>query len=158
MKKVLDRIWKIMMALLVFFCVLLLVLKLFGVSAIFVQGTSMEPNYKNGELHLISKADEYKRGDVVAVRVDDMVILKRIVAIEGDIVEIYHHCIWVNDELIEPYIKEENWNDSGAYDMHLILGPSEVFLLGDDRNQSIDSRHSEIGTIKTEQIWGRIIR
>lgn len=157
MKKTLNRLYKITMALLVFLCVLLLVLKAFGVSVIFVQGTSMEPNYSNGELHLIAKADKYKRGDVVCVRLDNMVILKRIIAIEGDTLEVYHHTIWVNNELISPYIKGENWNESGEYDTHQTIGQNRIYLLGDDRNISADSRCPEIGTVKTEQIIGRVI-
>ena len=93
MKKALNRIWKIVMALLVFFCVVIVVLRLCGVSVICVKGTSMEPNYKSGELHLIAKAGEYERGDVVVVRVNGMTVLKRIIAIEGDVLEMYHHCI-----------------------------------------------------------------
>lgn len=157
MKKVLDRIYRTIMPLLVVLCVLLLVLRLFGVSVICVRGTSMEPTYRSGELHLIHKADEYKRGDVVVVQLDDVTILKRIVAVEGDTLEIYHHCVFVNDELIEPYIKGEHWNDSGEFDMCLRIKKDECFLLGDDRNRSADSRHSEIGTIKTEQIIGRVV-
>ncbi len=158
MKSLLNKIWKIVTVLLVLVCVVLIVLKAFGVSVIFVKGDSMEPTYKSGELHLIAEASEYERGDVVAVRVDDMTILKRIIAIEGDVLEIYHHCIFVNDGLVTPYIKGENWNDSGEFDKCLTIDEDECFLLGDDRNRSADSRHSEIGTIKTEQILGRIIQ
>lgn len=143
------------MALLVVLCVLLVVLRLFGVSVIIVKGNSMEPTYRSGELHLIAEASEYERGDVVAVRVDNMVILKRIIAIEGDVLEIYHHCIFVNDGLVTPYIKGENWNDSGEFDTCQTIGPGSVFLLGDNRNTSGDSRH--FGTIKTEQILGRVV-
>lgn len=143
------------MPLLVFLCVVLFVLKAFGVSVIFVKGNSMEPNHSNGELHLIAKSSEYKRGDVVAVRLDDMTILKRITAIEGDVLEVYHHTIWVNNELISPYIKGENWNNSGAYDTCQTIEPDEIYLLGDDRNESGDSRH--FGTIKTERILGKVI-
>lgn len=157
MKNLLNRIWRVVMGLLVVLCIVLIVLKLFGVSVILVKGTSMEPNYKSGELHLISKSDEYRRGDVVCVRLDDTVILKRIIAIEGDVLEIYHHCVFVNDTLVEPYIKGEKWNDSGLFDMCLTIKKDECFLLGDDRNRSVDSRHSEIGTIKTEQIIGRVV-
>lgn len=143
------------MVLLVALYILLLVLKPFGVSVICVKGTSMEPNYSNGEIHLIAKADEYKQGDVVVVRLADMTILKRIIAVEGDTVEIYHHCIFVNNELVAPYITSENWNGSGEYDTFQTIGPEEVYLLGDNRSTSGDSRH--FGTIKTEQIIGRVV-
>ena len=155
MRKILNKIYKTIMAPLVVLCVLLLVLKAFGVSVILVKGDSMEPNYKSGELHLIAKSGEYERGDVVAVRVDDMVILKRIVAVEGDTLEIYHHCIFVNDGLVTPYIKGENWNDSGEFDTCQTIEPGSVFLLGDQRNTSGDSRH--FGSIKKERIIGRIV-
>lgn len=153
MKKVLNRVWKIVMTLLVVLCFALIVLRLFGVSVICVRGDSMEPNYQGGEIHLIAEASEYKRGDVVAVRLDNMVILKRIIAIEGDVLEIYHRCVFVNDELVTPYIKSETWNDSGEFDTCQTIEPGEVFLLGDNRNTSGDSRH--FGTIKTEQIIGK---
>lgn len=155
MKNLLNRIWKIVMALLVVLCIVLIVLKLFGVSVILVKGTSMEPTYRSGELHLIAEASEYERGDVVAVRVDDMAILKRIVAIEGDTLEIYHHCVFVNDEIVAPYIKGENWNNLGEYDTHQTIEQGSVFLLGDQRNESTDSRH--FGSVKTEQILGKVV-
>ncbi len=155
MKTLLIRLYKIAMPLLIFLCVLLVVLRLFGVSVIFVSGDSMEPTYKSGELYLIAKADEYKRGDVVAVKLDNMTILKRIIAVEGDKVEIYYHCIFVNDEVVKSYIEDENWNNWSKLDTWQKIGPGEVFLLGDQRNLSADSRH--FGTIKTEQILGRVL-
>lgn len=155
MKTLLNRIYKTIMPILVFLCLVLLVLKAFGISLIFVKGTSMEPNYQNDELHLIAKADEYERGDVVVVRMDGMTILKRIIAVEGDTVEIYHHCVWVNGETVAPYIKGETWNNSGEYDTHQTIGTNEIYLLGDQRNTSGDSRH--FGTIKMEQILGKVI-
>ena len=151
MRKWLKRVCDIVLVL----CVVIVVLRLFGVSVICVQGTSMEPNYGDGELHLVAKSNEYEQGDVVCVRLDDMVILKRIIATEGDVLEVYHHCIWVNNTLVEPYITGEKWNGSGEYDTHQIIGPGEVYLLGDNRNTSGDSRH--FGAIKTEQIIGRVI-
>lgn len=150
-----SRIYRTIIPLLVFLCVLLLVSKAFGASVISIKGDSMEPTYKSRELHLIAKAEEYERGDVVCVRLDDMTILKRIIAVEGDTVEIYHHCVWVNGETVAPYIKGETWNDSGEYDTHQTIGPDEIYLLGDNRNTSGDSRH--FGTIRTEQIIGKVI-
>ncbi len=155
MRKALNRLYRIVMPPLVFLCVLLLVLRLFGVSVIVVKGTSMEPNYSDGEIHLITKSSKYEQGDVVAVCLDDMTVLKRIIAIEGDTVEIYHHCIWVNGETVAPYIKGETWNKSGEYDTWQTIGPDEIYLLGDNRNTSGDSRH--FGTIKTEMILGKVV-
>ena len=91
----------------------------------------------------------------MAVHLDNVVILKRIIAVGGDTLEIYHHTIWVNNELVEPYITSENWNKSGEYDTHQTIGKNQVFLLGDNRNTSGDSRH--FGTIKMEQILGKVI-
>jgi len=155
MKKALNRIYRTIMLLLVVLCIALIVLRLFGVSVICVKGDSMEPTYRSGELHLISKADEYERSDVVVVQLDDVTILKRIVAVEGDTLEIYHHCVFVNDEIVAPYIKGENWNNLGEYDTHQTIEQGSVFLLGDQRNTSGDSRH--FGSIKRERIIGRII-
>ena len=156
MRKVLNRIYRTTMSLLIVLCILLLVLKVSGVSVICVKGESMEPNYSDGEIHLIAKAEEYKRGDVVAVQVNGMTILKRIIAVEGDTLEIYHHTIWVNNELIAPYIKGESWNNSGEFDTHQTIEQNCIYLLGDDRNISADSRCPEIGTVKMEQIIGKV--
>ena len=156
MRKWLKRVCDIVLILGVVLCVVIVVLRLFGVSVICVQGASMEPNYGDGELHLVAKSSEYKRGDVVVVRVNNTTILKRIIAIEGDTVEIYHHTIWVNDTLVEPYITGEKWNGSGEYDTCQIIGQGEVYLLGDQRNESGDSRH--FGAIRKEQIIGRVIQ
>lgn len=155
MKTLLNRLSSMAMALLVALCVLLVVLRLFGVSVILVSGTSMEPNYKGGEIHLMAKADNYERGDVVCVCLDDMTILKRIIATEGNTVEIYHHTIRVNGKTIVPYITGENWNKTGEFDTCLTIGTGEVYLLGDSRNDSADSRH--FGTTNAEQILGKVV-
>lgn len=159
MQKALNKIYRTIMISIIVSGLVFIVLRLMGV-VVLVQGKgpSMEPTYKSGECHWMLKTGKYERDDVISIRLDDgRVIMKRIIATEGDTVEIYHHCVFVNNILVEPYIKGENWNGSGEFDMCLIIGQNEFFVLGDNRNESFDSRYSEMGPVRKEQIQGEII-
>ena len=111
-----------------------------------VSGTSMLPTYENGDKLWLSKISEIKNGDIVVANCSDnqekFYIIKRLIASPGDRIVIAGNDVYVNDELLkETYIKDKNWNDDYMFNMDVTLGEDEYFLMGDNRNESMDSRY-----------------
>lgn len=158
MKKVLDRIWRVVMGLLIILCVLLIVMRLCGVSVIFVRGTSMMPIMQDGQLFLATRVDPAKieRGDVVTARLETgdgtTLITKRVIGLPGEEICIGYSTIWADGDWVqEPYLEHPGWNDFGEHDIELTLGTDEFYLMGDNRAESW------CGTIKSEQIIGKVV-
>lgn len=156
MRKILNKIYKTIMALLVVLCVLLVVLRLFGLSVIFVKGGSMTPTIQDGEMYLMTKVDfeNIKRGDIiVAMLPGGTRVTKRVIGLPGEEICIGFSTIWANGDWVqEPYLEWPGWNDFGDYDASFDLGPNEFYIMGDNRAESW------CGTIKGEQIIGRVIQ
>lgn len=122
-----------------------------------VYGNSMTPALHQNEVYAAVKTTGYKRGDIVAFYYNNRVIVKRIVALSGEWVDIDDDGNVTIDgqALDEPYLTEK---DLGRTD---ITYPFQVpdgryFVLGDNRKDSIDSRMSVIGCISDDQIVGRL--
>ena len=124
-----------------------------------VYGTSMEPVLRNGELLLALKNENLiGRGDIIAFYYNDKVLLKRAIALEGD--EVFmddEGNVFVNGDMLdEPYASGKG---SGECDVKFPIEIEEnsVFVLGDHRSVSVDSRSQDIGNIESERILGKII-
>jgi len=116
-----------------------------------VSGVSMTPTYASGELHLFDRsAKEFRLGDVVVVRSDEGTIVKRIAYGPGD--TLYQSRVHgqVTDLIIVKIGKRPNKNIHKK-----ILGENEFYLLGDNLDDSRDSRI--FGTVGRDQILGRLI-
>jgi len=155
MKKVLGRIYTIIMALIIALGLAFIILCAFGiVTVVRGNGPSMEPTLKDGERYLMIKVDleNIKRGDIIGAELSDGTrVTKRVIGLPGDKIEIYHHCIFVNDKTAEPYIEEQDWNGSGVYDGIMVLKEDQFYLMGDNRNETW------CGIITGEQITGKVI-
>lgn len=126
-----------------------------------VSGISMEPTFHDGEkIITTSLYGKLKYGDVVAIRrKDGLPLIKRVIAIEGDTIEIDANTaeVKVNGVVLkEPYIKEPTYVDLG------MKGPAtvpkgHVFAMGDNRNHSDDSRDARIGMIDERNVFGKVI-
>lgn len=129
--------------------------------AVGVDGSSMVPTLHDGDWMAVrSIVTEVKRGDIVIITQPwdrDVPIVKRVIAVSGDVVNIDFnlHEVYVNGEkLNEPYINEPT---ALSYDMQFPLTVEEgkVFVMGDNRNDSLDSRSSRIGLIDERYIFGK---
>lgn len=123
-----------------------------------VAGTSMEPTLQDGDIILLFKARDFETGELIGMRHDGKVLLKRVIGCPGDYVSIDEEGnVSVNGELLdEPYVSEKSLGECD------ITFPYQVpenayFVLGDHRSVSIDSRSTVIGCIREEQIIGRVV-
>jgi signal peptidase I len=122
-----------------------------------IYGKSMTPTLVNGEIVVLVKTSKYKTGDVIAFYYNNKILVKRVIAQSGDWVDITDDGdVVVNGKKIdEPYVSEKSL---GECDIKLPYQvPDErVFVMGDHRSVSVDSRSSQIGCIADEQVVGRI--
>ncbi len=131
-----------------------------------VVGSSMLPTLHEGDLMLLQSVGyEPKRGDVVVLRKSSFMaepVVKRVIAVAGDPVKVdyEHHCVYVNGEpLDEPYINElmvdPRRSDLSVLDVTVPEG--SIYVLGDNRNHSSDSRNERLSTVDTRYVLGRAL-
>ena len=122
-----------------------------------VYGESMEPTLNNGEILVAVRAKQFETGDIIAFYYHNKVLLKRVIANPGDYVDIAEDgTIFINGErLEEPYIEDL---DFGMCNIELPyqVPDNRIFVLGDHRSTSVDSRSTEVGSIAEEQIVGKV--
>lgn len=128
-----------------------------------VVGSSMVPTLHDSERIIITNVtSDYEHGDIVVIhRQNDVSIIKRVIGVGGDTVDIDFETgeVFVNDELLyEDYIAEPTYRvfDDGP-EFPLVIPDGYVFVLGDNRNNSLDSRSGEIGLVDVNNILGKMI-
>lgn len=123
----------------------------------FVKGDSMEPTLHNNEIVLYTRINlDYERGDIVSVRIPSgEYYVKRIIAVAGDTIEIKNGSVYVNDELLEePYVHDKTLEGDRNVKYPLVVKEGQVFIMGDNREVSMDSR--SFGVVGERQIKGKI--
>ena len=139
----------------------------FGVRLIGVSGPSMQDTLYTGDQLLVLNAMfcDFKAGDVVVINDHtaqgtlNETLVKRIVAMGGQTVDIDFGkgIVYVDGAALdEPYIKEPTYSDEGMT-FPLTLAEDEVFVMGDNRNHSTDSRSYRLGPVKRGYIQGRAV-
>ena len=127
---------------------------------ILILGQSMQPSYYNWQIAILSKrSDNLKIGDVIAFKSDalDSVLIKRIVAAPGDILQIKDGILYTNGLPSTEILSDSYISFSGIAQEPIILSVDEYFVLGDNYEYSKDSRYEEIGCIKRSNIIGEIL-
>jgi signal peptidase I len=130
-----------------------------------VEGKSMEPTFHTGEVILVSRLhymfDEPQRGDIAVFnppnpRPDEPPYIKRVIGLPGEQIEIRDQQIFIDNVLMqEPYINEP-CSATDCPDGNWLLGPNEYFLMGDNRNHSLDSREF-LTPVTRERIIGEAL-
>jgi len=123
-----------------------------------IAGTSMEPALKDGDIVLLAKTDKLEQGDLCAFYYSNKILIKRVIATPGNY-------LWINPdgtvfingtELIEPYLSEKALGECDV-EFPYQVPENAFFMMGDQRETSIDSRSSVIGCIAQDQIIGKIL-
>lgn len=138
-------------------------LRYFVIERVVVVGESMEPTLDNRDNVLIDKlsarAGEIDRYDIVVFPADGVFLIKRVYGLPGETVRIDETgVIYINDKPIDDRYAYQITKDPGrASGAGVTLLPDEYFVLGDNRNNSVDSRYPEVGNIRDKDIRGRVI-
>lgn len=121
-------------------------------------GSSMTPTLEEGQIVVSVKVNEMEPGDIVAFYYGNKVLIKRYIAGPGSWVDIREDgTVSVDGTVLEePYLAEKSF---GICDLELPYQVPEgtYFLMGDQREISVDSRHSSVGCIAEDQIVGKIV-
>lgn len=119
-----------------------------------VSGVSMQPTYNNGDYLLCIRTTNVSYGDTVAIFSEELGrnLCKRIIGVAGDHIVISNSKLVINDNVVhEDYIKDKKWG--GGY--NITVPDDKVFVLGDNRNDSLDSR--SLGCLPKDAIIGKCI-
>lgn len=128
-----------------------------------VVGDSMKPVLENGDIVLANRivynASKPKRGDVIIFKPkgneNSHYYIKRIIALPGESVEIVENSVYINGEKLQEDYETSKIDDVGIVNEKIKLGSDEYFVLGDDRQNSEDSRNANVGNVKYSYIYGK---
>jgi signal peptidase I len=122
-----------------------------------IEGTSMEPTLVNGDIVLLTKTTNFKRGELCGFSWNNKLLIKRVIGIPGDWIEMdTDGTIYLNGEkLDEPYTSHLAMGECDL-EFPYQVPQEQYFVLGDMRESSIDSRNTLIGCVKKDQIIGKV--
>ena len=139
---------------------------------VLVKGSSMEPNFNHGDLVFINKlstsvgSPDY--GDVVICKLDEGTgyenIIKRVIGLPGDEIDIVEneddedvYDLYVNGEYIEEDFLGEPMMTDGNIEYPFEVPENSYFVMGDNRNESLDSRRESVGAIHKDDLMGKVV-
>ena len=123
-----------------------------------IYGTSMYGTVNNGDLVVSIKRADFKTGDVIAFYYNNNILVKRVIAKSGDWVDIDEEGnVYVNQKLLnEPYLSSKALGETNI-ELPYQVPEDRIFVMGDNREVSVDSRNTAVGCVTGEQIVGKII-
>ncbi len=130
--------------------VVVVFVRTFIITPVKVNGNSMYPTLEGNEIMLLNKLSDIDRFDIIVVKLEeeDSELIKRVIGLPGETIEIKNNEIYINDELLDdPYGYGITYNIDP-----ITLGEDEYFVLGDNRIISLDSR--AFGTVHRSEIKG----
>lgn len=127
-------------------------------------GQSMETTLADGDVVLINtlnyRVGSPKRGDIVAFMPNgskaSYIQIKRVVGLPGETIQIKDGMIYINDKVFLEKTDFPAMNNAGLASEPITLGVKEYFVLGDNRNDSEDSRYADIGLVNADYIEGKV--
>ena len=139
---------------------LVIIIRIFIFDPIRVDGPSMNTTLQDGEIVILNKIhyrkSDIKRYDVVVVKSNGKKIIKRVIGLPNETIEIKDNKVYANGKELDNSFASTETDDFSIEDIGLTKIPGDsYFVLGDNRRISLDSRYSEVGTIKKENIVGK---
>jgi signal peptidase I len=133
---------------------IIILVRIYVLTTAEVIGTSMEPNYNDGNIMMVeqvsSRFGEYKRFNVVVIKYSNpRYLIKRVIGLPGETIKYIDNKLYINGELID-----EPFNTIGdTEDLEYIVPENSYYVLGDNRGDSKDSRY--FGSITQKDIIGK---
>lgn len=123
-----------------------------------IYGQSMSGTLNSGDIVVSVKSVQFETGDVIAFYYNNNILVKRVIATSGQWVDIDKDGnVYVdNTYLKEPYLQSKALGESNI-DFPYQVPENRIFVMGDNRELSIDSRNTAVGTVSEEQIVGKLI-
>ena len=123
-----------------------------------IYGNSMKGTLDSGDIVISVKSTDFETSDVVAFYYNNNILVKRVIAEAGDWVDMDEEGnVYVNKKkLDEPYLANKSYGHTDITFPYQVP-ENRIFVMGDNRDESIDSRNNAIGTVADEQIVGKLI-
>ncbi len=123
-----------------------------------IYGSSMNPTLTEGDIVVSVKGADVQRGDIVGVYYGSKLLIKRCIASEHQWVNIDKNGnVYVDGQLIdEPYVQEKAFGECNI-SLPYQVPDNTIFVMGDHRATSVDSRNTSVGCITTEDVVGKIV-
>ena len=123
-----------------------------------IYGHSMNDTLDEGDVVVSIKGSSFKTGDIIAFYYNNKLLVKRVIGQPGDWVDIDEDGnVYVNQVMLEePYLDSKAYGETNI-ELPYQVPESRIFVLGDNRDVSIDSRNTSVGCVAEEQIAGKIV-
>jgi signal peptidase I len=163
-RKPLAILWDVLIyAIIIYSCLYLI--PTYVMQRTIVDGPSMENTLHNEEQLIVEKIsyhlDELKRFDIIVFyphgRKSEEYYVKRIIGLPGETIQIKGSDIYIDGEVLKEDYGKDPITYAGLAAEPIVLGEDEYFVMGDNREVSLDSRYEEVGVVKKENIGGRAV-
>ena len=123
-----------------------------------IYGSSMTPTLQDGEIIFSVKTSSFEPGDIISFYYNNKILVKRVIARPGEWVDIDSDgYVYINDvRLDEPYLEDRAFGDCNI-ELPYQVPDGKVFVMGDHRSTSVDSRNTAVGCVAQEQVGGKIL-
>lgn len=155
--QVFKRTLKILLIVIVTASVLLNVFT-FVMPVVKYYGNSMAPTLDDGQILIVNKIAKIKSGDIVAFYYNNKIIVRRVVAVGNEQVsfDVFGTLSVNGKEISEPYVEKKTLGQCNL-DFPYSVPANSYFVLGDNRDVSMDSRLSEIGVVSDDRLLGKVV-
>lgn len=137
-----------------------IVLRIFFIDPVRVDGKSMNTTLENGEIMILNKIVykkyDIQRFDIVVIKKNNKLIIKRVVGLPGEVIEYKDNQLYIDGKKVNDPYPSTRTDDFSIQDVgHTKVPGDTYFVMGDNRSNSLDSRFPEVGVIKKSDILGR---
>lgn len=150
-----KTIWDTLSTMIIIAAVVVLILNLW-LPVMQVQRSSMSPTLTDGDIMLFTTIGNIKQGNIIAFHHGSQILIKRVIATNGDWVDILEDgSVMVNGNILkEPYVAVQGLGEC-TVTLPIQVQENQYFVMGDHRLTSLDSRSTDIGLVHTDQIIGK---